>query len=55
MSVPFRRHHGPWLDPDKTLGRYADWHDITTWPTSSRQTENLRRSPERPKNSPDGE
>lgn len=26
------------LDPDEYLGRYDDWHDVSTWPVSSRQS-----------------
>lgn len=25
-------HSKPDLNPDRTLARYADWHDVTTWP-----------------------
>ena len=32
------------LDPDKYLAMYADWHDASTWPVSSRQSEAVRRS-----------
>lgn len=28
---------GPLLDPDQVLSRYKDWHDTSTWPTSSRE------------------
>lgn len=27
------------LDPDKYLGMYADWRDVSEWPTSTRQSE----------------
>lgn len=30
------------LDPDKYLGMYADWRDITQWPMSSRQSEVIK-------------
>lgn len=30
------------LDPDKYLGMYADWRDITQWPMSSRQSEIIK-------------
>lgn len=33
---------GPELDPDVYLGKYADWHDASTWPVSSRQSEAIR-------------
>lgn len=40
---PVKVHHeGPWLDPDKQLGRFDDWTDMSTWPTSSRQTTAVR-------------
>lgn len=29
---------GPWLDPDTVLATYDDWRDVTTWPTSTRQS-----------------
>lgn len=32
------------LDPDKVLSRYADWHDTSLWPVSSRQSEVTRRT-----------
>lgn len=35
---------GPLLDPDAYLAKYADWHDASTWPVSSRQSEAARRS-----------
>lgn len=34
----YHHHEGPWLDPDEQLARYDDWRDVSTWPTSSRQT-----------------
>ena len=45
-------HHNPgaWLDPDKTLARYTNWRDITTWPTSSRQHTLVDRQVERQAN-----
>ncbi|VZH85327.1 VapE domain-containing protein [Corynebacterium rouxii] len=33
---------GPWINPDEVLARYDDWRDMSTWPTSSRQTEHLK-------------
>lgn len=27
-----------WVDPDSVLATYEDWHDMTSWPTSDRQT-----------------
>ena len=35
---------GEELDPDTYLAMYADWHDASTWPVSSRQSEAVRRS-----------
>ena len=35
----FRVVDGELLDPDVYLARYDDWHDISTWPVSSRQSE----------------
>lgn len=35
----FEEEHGEPLDPDKYLSMYVDWHDVTQWPTSSRQSE----------------
>lgn len=35
---------GPELDPDAYLAMYNDWHDASTWPVSSRQSEAVRRS-----------
>jgi len=32
------------IDPDAYLARYDDWHDTSTWPVSSRQSEAIRRS-----------
>lgn len=34
----FRHHDGTWLNPDKQLARYDNWRDVSTWPTSSRQS-----------------
>lgn len=30
------------LDPDKYLGMYADWKDVSQWPTSTRQSEVIK-------------
>lgn len=35
----FKQHDGDPLDPDVYLSRYDDWHDESTWPRSSRQSE----------------
>lgn len=32
------------LDPDQYLAMYDDWHDITTWPVSSRQSEVMKKA-----------
>ena len=40
----YREKDGDWLDPDVYLARYADWRDVTLWPTSKRQSEVIRHS-----------
>ena len=40
----FQTKDGADLDPDVYLSKYADWHDASTWPVSSRQSEAVRRS-----------
>lgn len=40
----YKAKEGPLLDPDAYLAKYADWHDASTWPVSSRQSEAVRRS-----------
>ena len=40
----YKTKEGPLLDPDAYLAKYADWHDASTWPVSSRQSEVVRRS-----------
>ena len=35
---------GTELDPDEYLSRYDDWHDASTWPVSSRQSEVVQHS-----------
>jgi len=35
---------GSLLDPDVFLNKYDDWHDTSTWPVSSRQSEVIERS-----------
>lgn len=35
----FAENDGEPLDPDKYLAMYADWRDVTQWPTSSRESE----------------
>jgi len=39
----FIENHGAALDPNQFLSMYADWRDITQWPTSTRQSEVIRR------------
>ena len=34
----FRRYDGEWLDPDEILTAHPNWRDITTLPTSSRES-----------------
>lgn len=38
----YRENHGDWLNPDDVLARYDNWRDMSTWPTSSRQTQALK-------------
>lgn len=33
----FRSQDGPWLDADRILGSYPDWHDSSLWPTSCKK------------------
>ena len=40
----YKTKDGSLLDPDAYLTKYADWHDASTWPVSSRQSEAVRRS-----------
>ena len=40
----FRVMDGDVLDPDYYLGLYDDWHDASTWPVSSRESEAVKRS-----------
>ena len=40
----YKTKDGSLLDPDAYLAKYADWHDASTWPVSSRQSEAVRRS-----------
>jgi hypothetical protein len=39
----FDENSGEPLDPDIYLNMYADWRDVTQWPTSSRQSEAIKR------------
>lgn len=40
----YRVMDGDILDPDYYLGLYDDWHDASTWPVSSRESEAVQRS-----------
>lgn len=40
----FKTQDGPMLNPDTVLARYKDWHDTSTWPTSSREDTVITRS-----------
>ena len=40
----FRWQDGQWLSAQAVLDSYDDWQDQTTWPTSSRQGEAVRRA-----------
>jgi predicted P-loop ATPase len=39
----FEENAGKPLDPDKYLAMYDDWRDVSQWPTSSRQSEIIKR------------
>ncbi|MBQ8622211.1 MAG: hypothetical protein IJ422_07850, partial [Oscillospiraceae bacterium] len=40
----FQTKDGVELNPDNYLAKYDDWHDASTWPVSSRQSEAVRHS-----------
>lgn len=40
----YKVQDGAELDPDEYLSRYDDWHDTSTWPVSSRQSEVVQHS-----------
>ena len=40
----FEEKYGEPLDPDKYLGMYDDWRNVTQWPTSSRESEVRKRA-----------
>lgn len=40
----YEEQGGSLLDPDAYLAKYNDWHDASTWPVSSRQSEVIQRS-----------
>jgi hypothetical protein len=39
----FRKYNGKWLDPDEILSAHPNWHDVTTLPTSSRESAVIQR------------
>jgi len=39
----FRKYDGKWLDPDEILSAHPNWHDVTTLPTSSRESAVIQR------------
>lgn len=40
----YKEKDGSLLEPEIFLNKYDDWHDTTTWPVSSRQSEVIKRS-----------
>ena len=40
----YRVMDGDVVDPDYYLGLYDDWHDVSTWPVSSRESEALKKT-----------
>ena len=40
----FEAWDGELVDPDRILAMYDDWHDISTWPTSSRQSAGIKKN-----------
>jgi predicted P-loop ATPase len=40
----FRYIDAPLLDPDEVLATYHDWHDVSAWPTSSREAEQPKKA-----------
>ena len=45
----FKTQEGPLLNPDEVLARYKDWHDTSSWPTSSREDTVVKHSMEKQK------
>ena len=43
----FEENSGEALDPDVFLAMYDDWRDVSQWPTSSRQSEAIRKNASR--------
>lgn len=40
----YETFEGDVLNPDEYLARYDDWHDISTWPVSSRESEAVKKT-----------
>lgn len=40
----YRVMDGDVVDPDYYLGLYDDWHDVSTWPVSSRESEAVKKT-----------
>ena len=40
----FSYSDGPFLDPDAVLATYHDWRDVSSWPTSSRMSEVIKKA-----------
>lgn len=43
----FRFQDGPWVDADEILASYADWTDLSLWPTSTNQIQKIKTSAEK--------
>lgn len=40
----FQKFDGQITDPDEVLSRYKDWHDVSSWPVSNRQSAVVKHS-----------
>jgi len=40
----FEHFEGDEIDPEEILDKYDDWHDMASWPTSSRQNKKVKHS-----------
>lgn len=40
----FRKMDGHVVEPDEVLARYRDWHDVSSWPVSCRQSAAVQRN-----------
>ena len=40
----FKYQDGPFLDPDAVLATYTDWRDVSSWPSSSRVAEVIKKT-----------